>query len=67
MYQVKLEMIKKKYSGVFDFDTLAGAIQKVKNNLYADITRMGAKLAIQDNGRADYWDADSNHATITKL
>ena len=68
MYQVKLNVSgKPQYSGVFRFDTLACAIQKVRNNLDADPTRMGAKMAIQETGRADYWDADSNHAKITKI
>jgi hypothetical protein len=67
-YQVKLEMgLNNKYSGVFNFNTLAGAIEKVKSNLDTEITRMGAKIAIEENGRADYWDAESNHAKIIKI
>jgi hypothetical protein len=67
MYQVTLEMVSSKYSGVFDFNTLAGAVAKIKNNLDTTITRMGAKMAIEDNGVAHYWDADSNHAKIIKV
>jgi hypothetical protein len=67
MYQVTLEMTSTKYSGVFDFNTLAGAVQKVRNNLDTDITRMGSKRAIEELGSAHYWDADSNHAKITRV
>ena len=67
MYQVKLDMgLKSKYSGIFNFNTLAGAIEKVKSNLDTEITRMGAKSAIEETGRADYWDPKSNHAKILK-
>ena len=68
MYQVTLQIIgKAQYSGIFRFPSLARAVEKVKNNLYAEPTRMGAKLAIQESGRADYWDSEQNHATITKI
>mgnify|MGYP003644445212 CR=1 FL=1 len=67
-YQVTLQIIgKAQYSGIFRFPSLARAVEKVKNNLYAEPTRMGAKLAIQESGRADYWDSEQNHATITKI
>tara|TARA_R110000787_G_scaffold143629_2_gene257424 strand:- start:340 stop:543 length:204 start_codon:yes stop_codon:yes gene_type:complete len=67
MYQVTLEMVSAKYSGVFDFNTLASAIAKVKNNLDTEITRMGAKRALEELGSAHYWDADSNRAKIIRV
>ena len=68
MYQVVLQITEKtQYSGAFNFPSLAGAVQKVKDNLYAKPTRVGAKLAIQELGRAVYWDSEQNHATITKI
>ncbi len=67
MYQVTLEMVSSKYSGVFDFNTLAGAVEKVRSNLDTTITRMGSKMSIAELGSAHYWDADSNHAKITRV
>ena len=68
MYQVNLEMgLESKYSGVFNYDTLAGAIEKIKSNLDVKITRMGAKRAIDELGSAHYWDAHSNHAKIIEF
>ena len=67
MYTVKLFISEKpQYSGEFDFETLAQTIHKIKNNMHASPFRMQAKLALQEVGEANYWDAHGNHAKITK-